>query len=77
MEELAFTNASYNLSCNCRGLQQMAEGKLNPDWKVIYPVDFWTFGDLLSTQMLEYDPIKRKYPENAEMRRYNSQKRKD
>ena len=54
---------------------EMSEDKLNPDWKVVYPVDFWTFRDL---QMLEeYNQIKRKYPGDVEMRRCTSQKRDD
>ena len=56
---------------------QLAEGKLNLDWKVIYPVDFWTFRDLLSIQMLGYDAIKRRYPVDIDMRRCNNQKRRD
>ena len=56
---------------------ELAQGKQNPDWKVIYSVDLQTFRDLLSIQMLEYDQIKRKFPGGAGMRRCTSQKRKD
>ena len=37
---------------------EVAEGQLDSDWKLQYPVDFWTFRDVLSVQMLEYDPQK-------------------
>ena len=39
----------------------LAEGKVDPEWKVENPIDFWTFRDILSTQSLEYSPLLRKY----------------
>ena len=56
---------------------EKTEGKLNLDWKMIYPIDFWTFRDLLSIQILEYGSIKRSYPGDAQMIKYTSQKRRD
>ena len=35
---------------------KVAEGNLDGDLKIEYPVDFWTFRDVLSVHMLEYDP---------------------
>ena len=35
---------------------EVAEGKLDGDLKIESPVDFWTFQDVLSVQMFEYDP---------------------
>jgi len=40
---------------------EVTEGQLDEDWKLTYPVDFWTFRDVLSIQMLEYDPKNRRY----------------
>ena len=45
----------------------ITEGKLDEDWRVSSPVDFWTFGDVLSIQMLEYDSLKRKHINNDAM----------
>ena len=47
---------------------EVAEGKLDSDWKLTYPVDFWTFRDVLSIQMLEYNPKNRNYPGDDWMR---------
>lgn len=47
---------------------EVAEGKLDEDWKLQHPVDFWTFCDVLSVQMLEYDLKKCKYPVGEAMR---------
>ena len=47
---------------------EVTEGKLDKDWKIVYPVDFWTFRDVLSIQMLEYDPKNRRYPGDDSMR---------
>ena len=54
---------------------EVCEGKLDQDWKVENPVDFWTFRDLLSTQMLEYDPKNCKYIGDTAMRPCTSQKK--
>ena len=54
---------------------EVAEGKLNPDWKTL-PVDFWTFRDGLSKQMLAYDPLQRKYSGDGAMRVCTSQKKR-
>ena len=47
---------------------EVAEGKLNSDWKVTYPVDFWTFYDFLSLQILQYNPKDCIYPGDDSMR---------
>ena len=46
---------------------EACEGNLEKDWKLV-PVDFWTFREKLSSQMLEYDPVGRRYPGDDEMR---------
>ena len=59
---------------------EVTEGKLDKDWKIVYPVDFWTFRDVLSIQMLEYDPKNRRYPGDDSMRvctKQNKNKRGD
>ena len=56
---------------------EIAEGQLDSDWKIRFPVDFWTFRDVLSIQMLEYDPKNRKYLGDESMRVCTKQKRKD
>jgi hypothetical protein len=48
--------------------QECCTGALDPLWKVNRPVDFWTFCDILSVQMLEYSPTRRKYPGDNAMR---------
>ena len=47
---------------------EVAEGKLDDDLRVEYPVDFWIFRDVLSIQMLEYDPKIRHYLRDNAMR---------
>ena len=47
---------------------ELAEGKCDETWKVAEPVDFWTFRDILSTQMLKYDPRAKKYKGDANFR---------
>ena len=39
------------------------------------PVDFWTFRETLSMQMLKYNPTQRKYPGDAQMRVCTQQRR--
>jgi len=55
---------------------EVCEGKLDQDWKVNYPVDFWTFRDILSIQMLEYEPKNRKYLGDDAMRVCTKQTKK-
>ena len=47
---------------------EMEEGELNQTWKEGNIVDFWTFCDLLSNQILKYNPIHRKYASGDSMR---------
>lgn len=47
---------------------EIAEGKLDESWKVNNTVKFWRFRELLSEQMLQYNPIDRKYPGDDKMR---------
>lgn len=56
---------------------EVCEGKLDKDWRVIYPVDFWTFRDILSIQMLEYDPKNCKYFGDDAMRVCTKQTKKN
>ena len=56
---------------------EVTEGQLDVDWKLVYPVDFWTFCDVLSIQMLEYDPKNRKYLGDDSMRVCKKQKKKN
>ena len=56
---------------------EVAEGELDADWKLEYPVDFWTFRDVLSVQMLEYDPKNRRYHGDANMRVCTKQNKRD
>lgn len=60
-KSLAVTVA-YDMYLEC------TEGELNVDWKVNEPVDFHTFRDILSRQMLSYDPKNERYPGDAKMR---------
>lgn len=48
--KLLATTTSYNISLG------VTEDLLNDDWNLNYSVDFWTFRDILSIQMLEYNP---------------------
>ena len=54
---------------------EVAEGQLDEDWKLAHPVDFWTFCDVLSIQMLEYDPKNCKYRGDDSMRVCTKQKK--
>ena len=55
---------------------EVAEGKLNPEWKTL-PVDFWRFRNRLSKQMLVYDPLHRKYSGDGAMRVCTSQRKRN
>jgi hypothetical protein len=46
----------------------VAEGKLDLAWEIDEPVNFWTFREKLSIQMLEYSPTHHRYPGDAGMR---------
>ena len=48
--KLLATTTSYNISLG------VTEDLLNDNWNLNYSVDFWTFRDILSIQMLEYNP---------------------
>ena len=62
---------------------ELCEGKLNSDWLVKDPVDFFTFRDQLSKQMCQYDPKNQRYAGDEKMRVVSQlnvtmrQKRKD
>ena len=40
---------------------EVAEGKINNDWKLDDPMEFWRFREKLENSMLRYKPIARKY----------------
>jgi hypothetical protein len=48
--------------------REVTEGDLDPDWKDSNPMDYYTFRDKLSQQMLGYVPTARKYPGDELMR---------
>ena len=56
---------------------EITEEKLDEDWRVSSSVDFWTFRDVLSIQMLEYNLSKRKYIGDDVMCACTKQKWKD
>ena len=41
---------------------EVAEGKINNNWKLDEPMDFWRFREKLANSMLRYKPSARKYP---------------
>jgi len=47
---------------------ELCKGKLDKNWRVTQPVSFFTFRDILSTQMCTYDPTKQLYPGDERMR---------
>ena len=47
---------------------ECCEGEMDATWKNRDPVDFYTFRDVLSKQMCEYDPKKKNYPGDDKMR---------
>ena len=53
---------TYHMYLEC------AEGVINSEWKCKDPVDFHTFRDVLSKQMLLYDPKMQNYPDENKMR---------
>jgi hypothetical protein len=48
--------------------REVTEGILDPEWKDEQPMDYYTFRDKLSQQMLEYTPTSRRYPGDELMR---------
>ena len=56
---------------------KLVEGNIDPDLEVTHPVDYWTFRDVLLQQMLKYDPKKRIYKGDANMRSSTKRKKKD
>jgi hypothetical protein len=48
--------------------QECCEGHLNPNWKIAKPLTFWEFREILSVQMLSYNPQACKYPGDEKMR---------
>ena len=55
---------------------EVAEGQLNEAWIIEDPMDFWSFREKLSLQMLEYNPSRRKYPGDSKMRASTQQSRR-
>ena len=55
---------------------EVAEGNLDPAWKVDSPLSFWDFRDKLSKQMLEYNPINLLYPGDENMRAVTGMEKK-
>jgi hypothetical protein len=55
---------------------EVAEGKLDSAWEIEEPVDFWTFREKLSIQMLAYSPTHDKYPGDKGMRASTQQSRR-
>ena len=55
----------------------VTKDKVDPDWSLNFPVYFWTFRDVLSIQILEYDPSRRKYNGDDAMYVYTKQWKKD
>ena len=60
---------AYDMYLEC------AEGKLDPDWKVSNPHDFWSFREQLSELMLQYSPTNCNYPGDKLMRKATQQSR--
>jgi hypothetical protein len=61
---------AYDMYLEC------TEGDLDPVWKVEKPMDFWSFREKLSEQMLQYKPTRRKYPGDSNMRAATQQSRR-
>ena len=41
--------------------KKLTEGNVNPEWKIVKPLDFFTFCETLARQMLAYNPKHAKY----------------
>jgi hypothetical protein len=52
---------AYDMYLEC------CEGKLNAEWKIEKPLNFWSFRENLSEQMLAYKPTHRRYPGDQNM----------
>ena len=59
-QALAIVTA-YDIYC------EVVDGDLDSEWRLDGPVDFWSFRDRLSIQMLEYSPTKRQYTGDSAM----------
>ena len=55
---------------------ECCEGELDEAWKNKDPADFHTFCDILSDQMLAYNPKKQVYPGDEKMRAVTELKKK-
>ena len=55
---------------------EVAEGKLDADWKDTKPLDFFSFRERLGIQMLQYSPCDRKYPGDENFRAATQQPKK-
>ena len=62
---------AYDMYLEC------AEGDLAPAWKMEKPMDFWSFREKKSEQMLQYKPTRRKYPGDGNMRAGTQQSQKE
>jgi hypothetical protein len=49
--------------------KECAEGNLNPEWKIDKPVSYHKFHDILSRQMLQWNPVHQMYPGDKMMRK--------
>jgi hypothetical protein len=56
---------------------ECCKGKLNAEWKIEKPLDFWHFREKLSEQMLGYNPANRVYPGDQNMRVSTKQSTRD
>eukprot|EP00978_Attheya_sp_CCMP212_P048336 scaffold506263_cov224-Attheya_sp.AAC.1 len=55
--------------------KECCEGDLDPEWKIEKPMDFYTFREKLSEQLLSYRPEARKYPGDENHRKSLQQSR--
>eukprot|EP00957_Ditylum_brightwellii_P203840 15336468-Ditylum_brightwellii.AAC.1 len=53
--------------------KEVCEGGLDPAWKKDDLADYWTFCDILTTQMCHYNPIHCSYPGDGHIRPSTSQ----
>ena len=48
--------------------RECAEGGIDNESEIKHPIDFWTFRDVLSKQMLQYSPTHKLFPDDKKMR---------
>ena len=53
--------------------KEYVEGGIDSEWEIEHPIDFWTFIDVLSKQILQYSPTHQLFPGDKKTRASKAQ----